>query len=172
MHHGESRYASLLVRFDIHRNQLPSNASDVYAMVRDNALPGDMLAALQSDETFRIPSYRFAEQRVAADAPVWFYNFSWRSPGFGGRLDAAHVVDVPYSFNTLAAKESSPVLGGPGYQPLADEMHSRWTRFIKTGDAGWARYDLETRPTMRFDTICGMVADPLAERRQLWERVK
>lgn len=155
----------------IHRNQLPGNAAYVYAKVRDKASPGDMLAALQSDETFRIPTFRYAEQRVSVGAPVWFYNFSWRSPAFGGRLDAAHVVDVPYSFNTLAAKEAAPILGGPGCQPLADEMHSRWTRFIKTGDAGWPRYELETRPTMRYDITFGMVADPLADRRQLWNLI-
>ncbi|MBE2261521.1 MAG: carboxylesterase/lipase family protein [Burkholderiaceae bacterium] len=149
-------------------NRLPANAAEVYARVRDKASPGDMLAALESDATFRMPTLRFAEQRVAAGAPVWLYNFSWPSPGFGGRLGAAHVVDVPFSFNTLATKQAAPFLGGPGYQPLANEMHARWTRFIKTGDAGWPRYELVTRPTMRFDSTSAVAADPLAERRKLW----
>jgi len=148
--------------------RLPANAEGVYAQVRPNASPGDMLAALESDGTFRIPSLRYAEQRVAAGAPVWFYNFSWPSPGFGGRLGAAHVVDVPFAFNTLATKQAAPFLSGPGYQPLADEMHGRWARFVKTGDAGWPRYELTTRPTMRFDSTSTVVADPLAERRKLW----
>lgn len=47
-------------------------------------------------------------------------------------------------------------------------MHAHWTRFVKTGDAGWPRYDLVRRPTMRFDTRSAVVNDPLAERRQLW----
>ena len=149
-------------------NRLPANAAAVYAKVRDKASPGDMLAALESDATFRMPTLRFAEQRVAAGAPVWLYNFSWPSPGFGGRLGAAHVVDVPFSFNTLATKQAAPFLGGPGYQPLANEMHARWTRFIKTGDAGWPRYELVTRPTMRFDSTSAVASDPLAERRKLW----
>ena len=149
-------------------NRLPAHAADVYAKVRDKASPGDMLAALESDATFRIPTLRFAEQRVAAGAPVWLYNFGWSSPGFGGRLGAGHVVDVPFAFDTLATKQAAPFLGGPGYQPLADEMHARWTRFIKTGDAGWPRYELATRPTMRFDTTSAVVSDPLADRRTLW----
>jgi para-nitrobenzyl esterase len=149
-------------------NRLPADAAAIYARVRDKASPGDMLAALESDATFRMPVLRFAEQRVAAGAPVWLYNFGWASPGFGGRLGAGHVVDVPFAFNTLATKQAAPFLGGPGYQPLADEMHARWTRFVKTGDAGWARYTLPTRPTMRFDTTSAVVADPLADRRKLW----
>ncbi|WP_231943322.1 carboxylesterase/lipase family protein [Hydrogenophaga crassostreae] len=153
-------------------NRLPANAAEVYAKVRDKASPGDMLAALESDGTFRIPTLRYAEQRVAAGAPVWFYNFAWSSPGFGGRLGAGHVVDVPFAFNTLATKQAAPFLGGPGHQPLADAMHGRWTRFIKTGDAGWPRYETATRPTMRFDTTSAVVNDPLAERRQLWSGAK
>jgi para-nitrobenzyl esterase len=127
-----------------------------------------MLAALESDGTFRIPTLRFAEQRVAASAPVWLYNFSWSSPGFGGRLGAAHVVDVPFVFNTLSTKQANPFLGGAGHQPLADGMHGHWARFVKSGDAGWPRYEMATRPTMRFDTTSTVVSDPLASRRKLW----
>jgi para-nitrobenzyl esterase len=153
-------------------NRLPANAADVYAKVRDKASPGDMLAALESDATFRVPTLRYAEQRAGAGAPVWLYNFSWSSPAFGGRLGAAHVVDVPFSFNTLDTKQATPFLGGAGEQPLAIEMHARWTRFVKTGDAGWSRYDLVTRPTMRFDTASAVVGDPMTERRQLWSATK
>ncbi|WP_422845408.1 carboxylesterase/lipase family protein [Acidovorax sp. M2(2025)] len=147
---------------------LTADAPNVYAQVRPNATPGDMLAALESDSTFRMPALRYAENRVAAGAPTWSYQFAWQSPGFGGRLGAAHVVDVPYVFNTLTSPQAGPFLGGPGHQPLADTMFGHWLRFVKTGDPGWARYDLATRPTMRFDTRSAVVADPLADRRQLW----
>lgn len=147
---------------------LPAQAADVYAQARPNATPGDMLAALESDKTFRIPTQRYTEQRVQAGAPVWAYQFAWSSPAFGGRLGAGHVLDVPYVFNTLSSQQAAPFLGGPGHQPLADAMHAGWTRFIQTGDAGWPRYELDKRPTMRFDTTSAVVADPMAERRQLW----
>ena len=65
-------------------------------------------------------------------------------------------------------RQAAPFLGGPGHQPLATEMNARWTRFIKTGDAGWPRYDTATRPTMRFDTTSAVVNDPLVDRRQIW----
>jgi para-nitrobenzyl esterase len=152
----------------LQRARLPAEAEAVYRQVRPEASPGDMMAAFESDHTFRIPSLRFAENRVAAGAPVWVYQFAWPSPGFGGRLGAAHVVDVPFAFDTLATAQARPFLGGPGYQPLADEMHARWTRFVKTGDPGWARYELATRPTMHFAAASSVLPDPLAERRRLW----
>ena len=148
--------------------KLAPNAPRVYAQARPHASPGDMLAALESDKTFRIPALRYAENRVAAGAPVWAYQFAWSSPGFGGRLGAGHVVDVPFVFNTLASPQAGPFLGGPGHQPLADTMFGHWLNFIKTGDPGWARYELGTRPTMRFDIRSAMVLDPMADRRQLW----
>lgn len=150
---------------------LPPDAARVYARVRPDASPGDMMAALDSDRTFRIPALRFAENRVAAGAPVWNYHFAWQSPGFDGRLGAAHVVDVPFAFDTLASSQARPFLGGPGHPPLADAMSARWRRFVRTGDPGWPRYDLDTRPTLRFDTVSAVVSDPLAERRRLWEAV-
>lgn len=151
---------------------LPENASQVYAQTRTNASPGDMLAAFESDSTFRMPALRYAENRVAAGAPVWNYHFAWQSPGFGGRLGAGHVVDVPFVFNTLASKQAGPFLGGAGHQPLADTMFGHWLRFVKTGDPGWARYELSKRPTMRFDTTSAVLSDPLPERRQLWANKK
>jgi para-nitrobenzyl esterase len=81
------------------------------------------------------------------------------------------VVDVPFAFNTLATRQAAPFLGGPGHQPLADAMHGHWARFVKTGDAGWPRYELATRPTMRFDTTSAVVSDPMADRRTLWSGV-
>ncbi len=153
----------------LRRGGLPAGAEAVYREARPQAKPGDMLAAIESDKTFRIPALRYAEERVAAGAPVWHYQFGWSSPGFGGRLGAAHVVDVPYVFDTLATKQAQPFLGGLGHQPLADDMHARWTAFAKSGDPGWPRYDMERRLTMRFGVASAVVSDPLAERRRLWD---
>lgn len=150
------------------RYGLPADAQSVYRQVRPEASAGDMLAAIESDKTFRVPALRYAEARVAADAPTWYYHFAWSSPAFGGRLGAGHVVDVPYVFDTLASRQAGPFLGGTGHQPLADYMHARWAAFIKDSDPGWPRYRLDTRPTMRFDTTSSISQDPLADRRKLW----
>ena len=127
-----------------------------------------MMAAIESDKTFRIPTLRYAEDRVRAGSPVWHYHFSWSSPAFNGRLGAAHVVDVPYVFDTLATSQARPFLGGAGHQPLADDMHARWAAFIQGNEPGWPRYEIETRLTMKFDVDSSVVSDPLAARRRLW----
>ncbi|MEI8635181.1 carboxylesterase family protein [Vibrio sp. PP-XX7] len=57
--------------------------------------PGDIYADIQSDYTFRMPALQIAEHLVNNGNPVWHYNFSWRS-AFGGKLGAAHFVDVPF----------------------------------------------------------------------------
>jgi para-nitrobenzyl esterase len=156
------------VQAALRRAKLPNEAEAVYRQVRPDATPGDMLAAFESDQTFRMPALRYAENRVAASAPVWVYHFAWPSPAFGGRLGAAHVVDVPFVFDTLSTQQARPFLGGTGHQPLADVMHAQWTRFIKTGAPGWAPYELATRPTMQFAQNPAQLSDPLSGRRQLW----
>lgn len=55
---------------------------------------------------------------------------------------------------------AAPILGGAGDPALADLMHAHWTRFVKTGDAGWEPCELATRATMRFDTTSALVNDP------------
>jgi len=152
----------------LQRYGLPAQAQAVYAQVRPDASPGDMMAAIESDQTFRIPALRYAEERVGTGAPVWYYHFAWASQGFGGRLGAGHVVDVPFVFDTLGTEQARPFLGGPGLAPLAADMHARWASFIKGQEPGWPRYELTGRPTMRFDTESRVVADPLSERRRLW----
>jgi para-nitrobenzyl esterase len=156
------------VQAALRRAKLPNEAEAVYRQARPDATPGDMLAAFESDQTFRMPALRYAENRVAASAPVWVYHFAWPSPAFGGRLGAAHVVDVPFVFDTLSTQQARPFLGGTGHQPLADVMHAQWTRFIKTGAPGWAPYELATRPTMQFAQNPAQLSDPLSGRRQLW----
>jgi carboxylesterase type B len=51
-------------------------------------------------------------------------------------------------------------------------MHAAWVAFATTGDAGWPRYDLRRRATMRFDTTSAVVDDPRAAERALWEGVR
>lgn len=147
---------------------LPPSALETYRNAHARGTPGDLFAAVQSDKTFRMPAQRYAETLVGKGSPTWYYEFGSKSPAFGGRLGAAHVVDVPFAFNTLSSAQARPFLGGPGYQPLADAMHAAWGRFIKTGDPGWTRYELARRPTMRFDTVSQVALDPGAAIRQLW----
>ncbi|MFL1874340.1 hypothetical protein ACIKT0_03795 [Hansschlegelia beijingensis] len=88
---------------------------------------------------------------------MWHYNFAWKSPAFDGRLGAAHFVDVPFAFGTLASDQARTFVGDDPPAELAEAMHKAWVSLARTGDPGWPAYDLAERATMRFDTRSGIV---------------
>jgi para-nitrobenzyl esterase len=99
------------------------------------------------------------------------YEFAWRSPQFGGRLGAAHSVEIPFVFDTLGLG-TQPLLGPDPPQSLATMMHAAWVAFATSGDCGWPKYDAARRPTMRFDTTSEVVDDPLAAKLALWKGIR
>ncbi|MDZ5650277.1 carboxylesterase/lipase family protein [Nitrospirillum sp. BR 11828] len=152
---------------DLH---LPANTSDIYRADPANATTGDLFTALQSDYTFRMPALRIAELR-SGNRQTWHYNFSWRSPGYGGRLGAAHFVDVPFSFDALSSNQAKTFAGPNPPASLAEAMHGAWVAFAKTGNPGWPAYDLAARTTKRFDATSSLVNDPEKATRDLWRDV-
>jgi para-nitrobenzyl esterase len=87
---------------------------------------------------FRDPTAAFA---AAHPGPTWVYEFAWRSGALGGRLGAAHAMDLPFVFDTLGAPGLTgehALLGPDGGPPeLAARMHGAWIRFARDGDPGW-----------------------------------
>ncbi|MEO7734930.1 MAG: carboxylesterase/lipase family protein [Kofleriaceae bacterium] len=134
---------------------------------------------LVGELVFRIPVIRLAEAQAQRGAPVYLYRFDFRSPVFGGRLGAAHALELPFVWNRLDLPMATVLLGDSlaSAQPLATAMHASWVQFIRGGDpngAGlpaWPRYDAERRPTMMLDRTCAVVDDPAGEARALWPAV-
>jgi para-nitrobenzyl esterase len=125
---------------------------------------------------FRIPMIRLAEAQAGHATRVYMYRFDWQSSAFGGRLGAAHALELPFVWNRLDLP-MAPVLLGPdaaAAQPLATAMHATWAQFIKTGDpngAGlppWPTYDTQRRATLLLDRACQVVDDPAGAARALW----
>jgi para-nitrobenzyl esterase len=142
-----------------------------YRAAYPNASPGDLLAAIQTDWYWRIPATRLADAHAKNSPATWMYEFAWRSPQFGGLLGACHSLEIPFVFDSLGA-ETGPLWGANPPQTLADAMHAAWAAFAASGDPGWPRYDLSRRATMRFDTTCAVVDDPLSRERALWEGLR
>ena len=142
-----------------------------YRATRPGAMPGDLLAALQSDWYVRIPAIRLAEAHASSPAGTYMYEFAWRTPKLNGRLGACHGLEVPFVFDTLG-NGTEQILGADPPQQLADTMHAAWTSFAMKGDPGWPEYELRNRATMRFDTISKIVEDPRPEERELWRGVR
>jgi carboxylesterase 2/para-nitrobenzyl esterase len=130
---------------------------------------GDLFSAIQTDWYWRIPALRMADAHAAtARAATFMYEFAWRSPQMGGRLGAAHGVEIPFVFDTLGLA-TEPILGRDPPQPLADAMHRPWVSFAVTGDCGWPRYDPVRRSTMRFDLTSKVIDNPLGPALAFWK---
>ncbi|WP_167046594.1 carboxylesterase family protein [Salinibacterium sp. ZJ454] len=134
------------------------------------AIPGDLLASVQTDWWMRIPAIRLADAHASAPAGTYMYEFAWPSPGLG----AVHALEIPFVFD-LARPDVTlfgPMLGDNPPQGLAAAMHGAWVAFATDGDPGWQKYDLERRSTMRFDTTSRVVEDPRPWERNLWDGVR
>ncbi|HEX8106437.1 MAG TPA: carboxylesterase family protein, partial [Kofleriaceae bacterium] len=134
---------------------------------------------LVGELVFRIPAIRLAEAQSARGAPVYMYRFDWKSPTFGGRLGAAHALELPFVWNRLDLP-MTPVLLGPDaapLQPLATAMHGAWCQFIRAGDPNggglpsWPRYDARRRATLLIDRESHVADDPGGAARAAWPAV-
>jgi para-nitrobenzyl esterase len=136
------------------------------------AVPGDILASVETDWWIRIPALRLAEAHASGPGRTYMYEFAWTSPGLG----AVHALEIPFVFDTLSPDVPlfGPMLGLNPPQELADVMHGAWVSFAAHGDPGpgWPQYDLERRATMRFDVTSQVVPDPRAWERKLWAGVR
>jgi para-nitrobenzyl esterase len=151
----------------------PADATiDVYRADAPAASPGDLLVKAVTDWFFRIPAIRLAEARSGAPGRTFMYEFAWPSPQFGGRLGACHALELAFVFDTLGSEGVEPLAGPSAPQDLADAMHAAWVAFVRTGDPGWPEYDVAARPVQAFGELTGVVPDPRAEQRALWEGVR
>nr|WP_285761990.1 carboxylesterase family protein [Nocardiopsis ansamitocini] len=158
-------------RLDGHlsRAGLDPGAVRVYATSCRSDHPGDILAAVITDQAYRIPAYRVAEARANAPARTFGYEFAWRTPVLGGGLGACHALEIGFVFDTLTALEG--LVGADAPRELATAMHDAWIRFATTGDPGWTQWNPRTRHIMRFDQPTpAVIEDPGSATRLLWEK--
>jgi para-nitrobenzyl esterase len=130
-----------------------------------------------TDFFFRIPSIRLAEAALTHHPRVFMFTMAW-----GGRLGAAHGLDVPLMFDSLdQSRDLLAMLGVPDAgpaQPFASAMPGAWVNFVKTGSPQypdlpeWPHYDLTRRATMELNLASHVVDDPGAEERQLWDAAR
>jgi para-nitrobenzyl esterase len=141
-----------------------------YRATRQDASPGELLAAIATDWFYRIPSIRMAEAHARQSAgATYLYEFAWQSPMFDGRLGSCHGLEIPFVFDNLDKKGFEEMMGTHPPQQVADAMHTAWVAFATRGNPGWPPFDLQQRATMRFDTTSELVEDPRSAERVLWE---
>lgn len=112
-----------------------------YGLGREH--PGAVLMKAMSDLVFRWPARRFAEEHRGR---TWMYEFDWRSPRYDGGLGAAHGMELPFVFDSLATTSGPEGLTGEGApQDLADRVHALWVRFATDGSLPWPEFTREAR---------------------------
>jgi para-nitrobenzyl esterase len=98
------------------------------------ASPDDLMIAMTTDHSFRIPAIRLAEARAKHEAQTWMYLFCWESRAMEGRLKATHSLEIPFAFDNLHQAGVEFFLGeGDIPQHVADVMHKAWIDFIRDG---------------------------------------
>lgn len=97
-----------------------------------------------------------AEARACAGAPAFVYQLDFE--------DAKHTDDIGLSFGTVP--DPTPV-----QQAMSDTVMDAFVRFARTGNPGWAAYDLKRRQTMVFDQKSRVEDDPRKWERELFARV-
>ena len=134
---------------------------NAYESARPGSTPLHLIAAVQTDRSFRRPAQKLSEARSAQGTPVWAYWFTWASQTFDGLLGSAHALDIPFAFDNLHAPGTSMLLGeGPEMTALASRFADEIVSFARNGRAGWNHFDADSRATLRLDTEIELINDP------------
>jgi para-nitrobenzyl esterase len=127
---------------------------------------------------FRVPAARLADAQ-SAHAPVYGYEFAWRSPALRGALGACHAVELPFVFGTLDAPGMDRFSGsGPEAERLSAAVMDAWIAFARDADphhAGiphWPRHDPATRPTLVFDREPRVERAPRERTLRAWDGLR
>lgn len=121
-----------------------------YAGHRPRERGGQVLARVLTDMAFRWPSRQYAE---AHRGRTHVYELDWRSTAAGGRLGAAHGIDLPFVFDTLRTTTGPRgVSGTHPPQDLADRVHGPWVRYAGDGHLPWPEFDADDRQVHQLVT--------------------
>jgi para-nitrobenzyl esterase len=144
-----------------------------YVAAREDGNPERAWLDFVGDVAFRIPMIRLAEAQTT-HAPVWMYRFDWSSPAFGGKLGAAHALELPFVWNVVDTPVGQMLLGGGNGSQLATAMQSAWAAFIRGSAPAaadfprWPIYEAPRRSTLVIDRESRVVDDPGGALRALW----
>jgi para-nitrobenzyl esterase len=102
--------------------------------------PGERLCRIQSDYYYRDPAAALAQALREAGCDTLQYRFDWRSPLHGGRMGAAHAMEIPFVLGNTASTRAREFIGTDAPPALAYAMHDAWARFVR-GEAlpDWPR---------------------------------
>jgi para-nitrobenzyl esterase len=158
-----------------------AEAEAIYAPVLEQ-LGGDPVAMthlIATEHGWAEPARRLAATHAAAGGRCYLYEFTWASSALDGRVGAAHLVDLPFLFDNLAAPGVLELLGEAGReesaQRLAHGFGAAAAAFVRSGDPGgplgpWPAFATSARATQVLGATSRVEVDRLAARLDFWER--
>ncbi|MCP3728821.1 carboxylesterase family protein [Sphingomonas sp. MG17] len=109
-----------------------------YGLGKPGVKAGHAMTDALSDFVFRWPARQFA---AAHRGRTHLYELDWRSPACGGQLGAAHGMELPFVFDTLALTSGARGLTGEAPpQALADHVHRLWVDYASSGALPWPEF--------------------------------
>ena len=143
---------------------------------RASTEPGELLDALDSDRTFRVPAIRLAEAQAPHQPRTYKYFFTWSSPARRGTLGACHALELPFVFGWTQTPLVRSLTGvSTSARRLSLSMQHAWGSFARVGDPSheglpsWPGYEPILRSTMSFGRDARVVDAPLEAERRLFE---
>jgi len=132
------------------------------------------------DQMMIEPARYIARTLAARGQPVYEFRFSYVAESirgqFGGVMGAMHASDIPFAFDTVAAKYGKELTSSDA--AAARAMNAYWVAFTKTGkpeapgQPTWPAYDPQTDAVMNFTNNGPVVGpDPWKARLDLAEAV-
>ncbi len=141
-----------------------------YQRLRPNSTPAQLVAAMQSDESFRVHAWRVIDARDQAGTPTWSYFFTWPTPVFGGILGACHGLDIPFVFDNITAPNVEHFIGvSTAHRHLASSMANSLVQFATSGSVEWQPTEGK-RTVLQIDERNDVVVDPERPLYDLWNR--
>ncbi|MFZ9923759.1 MAG: carboxylesterase/lipase family protein [Ilumatobacteraceae bacterium] len=141
-----------------------------YERLRPESTPAQLLAAMQSDESFRVPAWRIIDGRARMGAPTWSYFFTWPTPVFEGVLGACHGLDIPFTFDNIDAPNVEHFIGAsPTHRHLVTSLADTLVLFARSSQCTWSPTGA-TRTTMQIHEENLLLVDPERDIYDLWIR--
>jgi para-nitrobenzyl esterase len=156
--------------------RFPGKGTEIVALYRKSdpkAAPFLIQAQVFTDAGGRRAAYTLASRKADQKAaPVWMYEWDWRTPAYDGQFGAVHGIDVSAAFHSY--RDGFFAGSTPG-KKMADRLASAFSTFAKTGDPNnsqipkWSPYDPKGRAVMIFDNDTRQESNPRAEIRAYWD---
>jgi len=135
--------------------------------------PAEILAAIETDQKFRIPAIRLVEAQRSQGQSAYNYLFTWPSPLMDGAMGAHHALELSFLFGNYG-----DAFGGSGrdVDALSANIQDAWLAFAHNSapsceTAGkWPPYD-GRRTTMIINEKCRIEEAPYDAERRAWDLV-